>query len=164
VSIVEHWTLIDSQIAAISQARNAIAALSFSTDNIRNLYRKIAIRYVERSQKSTTPKSPSSRNEQGLFNAPVSNAPHEWARDCGVSSFQQDCETVTTLCHVLARNAQQRMFATPDQKEHIARDERPRLVPFDEKKSSESRLEHYTELADIALGNHRHEAKDHRRS
>jgi hypothetical protein len=43
-------------------------------------------------------------------------------------------------------------YARPE--EPIARDEGPRLLPLEEKnKSTESRLEHYTELADIALGN-----------
>jgi hypothetical protein len=39
--------------------------------------------------------------------------------------------------------------------ERIVRDEGSRLPPLEEKnRSTESRLEHYTRLADIALGNH----------
>jgi hypothetical protein len=57
-------------IAQLATQPLAIAALSFTTGNIRNFSRKFAIRYSERSQKSTTPRSPSfSGMSVGLFNA-----------------------------------------------------------------------------------------------
>ena len=52
-------------------------------------------------------------------------------------------------------------YAPPE--EPVAREEGPRLLPLEENtKRTESKLGHYTELADIALGKQQI-SKDHRR-
>lgn len=50
-----------------------------------------------------------------------------------------------------SRNKKQKLKAIPPSSE-FARDEGPRLIPLDEHSKEPSRLEHYLELADTALG------------
>jgi hypothetical protein len=49
------------------------------------------------------------------------------------------------------QNASPKLKAIPPT-EPAARDEGPRLIPLDERSKEPSRLEHYLELADTALG------------